>query len=120
MNIILIIYGVFIYNIRNTYLYLYYICLWSYPIFCIQFNYGLNIILNNKKLIIKSISYSSLLLCLMDKYAIDNFIWNINNNYIITDFTDYITTIPIEEIIFFIVSSSMCIIGLTLFISIKM
>ena len=56
----------------------------------------------------------------MDKYAIDNFIWNINNNYIITDFTDYITTIPIEEIIFFIVSSSMCIIGLTLFISIKM
>ena len=70
------------------------------------------------KLILDSIIYSSIYLIIIDKFAIDNFTWIINKNYTINFFTDYIATIPLEEIIFFIVTSTMCNLGFTLFMCI--
>ena len=94
------------------------ILLWICPIFILQLNYNKNIILNNSKLILDSIIYSSIYLIIIDKFAIDNFTWIINKNYTINFFTDYIATIPLEEIIFFIVTSTMCNLGFTLFMCI--
>ena len=94
------------------------ILLWICPIFILQLNYNKNIILNNSKLILDSIIYSSIYLIIIDKFAIDNFTWIINKNYTINFFTDYIVTIPLEEIIFFIVTSTMCNLGFTLFMCI--
>ena len=92
--------------------------MWCIPIFLLQLNFNRNIINNNKKLITKSLIYSTCFLVYIDKFAIKNNIWIINSDFTINSFTNHITIMPIE-ILFFIYTSCMCIFKLTLFITIN-
>ena len=106
----------YLYYRDSKYTYLNFIVTWGTPIIFIQLSYNLSNIINNYTLIFNSLATSSVLLVIFDIFAIDNFTWFINKETSYYPFTDYIATIPLEEITFFIITSLMCILGLTQYI----
>lgn len=115
MSLLLNDYFYYIYG--DKYYYFHSIIHWSIPIINIHFCFNISTLINNSKLIIRSVLYCTLLLSIIDKFAIENFIWNINKKFIIYDYTDYISTLPLEEVLFFFMTSVMCIQSYVLYIS---
>jgi lycopene cyclase domain-containing protein len=96
-------------------LYMGLITVWSVPILAFQWAFGADALMAQKNSWQKPLLYSWVFLCIIDRWAIRNGCWNIDVASTLprTDF------LPIEEAYFFLVTSTMCIWGLQLFMTVS-
>ncbi len=109
--------GLWIYGIRSLFVeqsfYLGLILAWATPIVLLQFVIGGQHILNNMNSFFLCVITPTLYLWYADLYAINDGIWSISKTYTIgLEFSG----LPIEEMIFFLITNIMVVQGLLLFV----
>ena len=91
------------------YFYLASIILWSTPVICFQLWWDINTIRYYAKPLLNCIITSTAYLTMVDHWAIEKGIWNIENSLF-----DIYAGMPFEECLFFFVTSIMCSFGFLL------
>jgi len=86
------------------------IIVWSTPILAIQWGFGADALMAQKEAWMRPLLISWIYLCVIDRWAIRNGCWSINVAQTLPRFDLF----PIEEIYFFLVTSTMCTWGLQL------
>jgi len=85
---------------------------WVIPILALQWVYGSHALIEHRRVIVRCILYLFSYLSLSDQWAIRNGIWSISSNYSLFNLLPHL---PFEESLFFLLTTTMCVWGLTLF-----
>jgi Brp/Blh family beta-carotene 15,15'-monooxygenase len=86
------------------------ILVWALPVLAIQWAFGADALMAQRKIWLGPLLSVWIYLCLADRWAIRNGIWSLNPNLTLP----LIDILPIEEALFFLLSSMMCLWGLVL------
>jgi lycopene beta-cyclase len=94
---------------NTTYLFL--ILIWALPIIVLQWLIGLDILVRRWKVLVPGILLPTLYMTIVDSFAIGSHIWKINPAQSLNMFLP-ILRVPIEDMIFFLVTSTMLVQGM--------
>jgi lycopene cyclase domain-containing protein len=89
------------------------ILVWSVPVLVIQWEFGAEALLAHIRPLIIAVALTTTQLCLLDQWAISDGIWAISPSHTLLP-QSMTGGIPLEEVLFFLGTSSMCCGGLTL------
>nr|BBB35234.1 beta-carotene synthase.[1] [Aurantiochytrium sp. KH105] len=93
-------------------LYIGLILTWAMPVLILQWSLGAHVLTTHAKPVLTTIVSATAYLCVADAWAIRHGIWRINPANLVLPMGKY--ALPLEEALFFLVTSIMCTWGLTL------
>jgi len=96
----------------NVELYMALLLVWALPPIILQLIFGADILWHYRKLVLPGVMMPFLYLCFVDAFAISREIWTINPDS--TFGVDLFGMLPLEEILFFLLTNVLIIFGITL------
>ena len=97
---------------KHALLYLGYLFVWAIPILLLQWICGWRALLAHWDKIMPVIGFSSFCLCLVNRWGIRHGIWKINDDNIVPLARNQ--DMPLEEGLFYVLTTTMCVFGITL------